>query len=326
MKVFDLADMTDLTHINCIMTPAVADLLTLHPKIADSEGNPVVFTKTVLTQLALAEPLDLNKTYTVTLDGYGEAPVIPYSYFSTKEFGDKFNYEGDDLGVTFENGVPSFRLWAPTASKVVLKIYSKGSGDNLVDTVDMEKDVKGTWKHTGKADYMNKYYTYTVTTATGTQETVDPYAVSGGVNGARGMIIDLDASENFPKGWNGDTFTPKMVNGEPVVNYTDAELWEVHVRDFSNQISGSKHKGKYLAFTETGLKENGVPVGIDYLKELGITHVHLQPVFDYSSVDETTSDGFNWGYDPPPTRATAQSALWNSAQWCRRSTMPASAW
>ena len=77
-------------------------------------------------------------------------------------------------------------------------------------------------------------------------------------------------------------------------------IWEVHVRDFSNKIADSQYKGKYLAFTETGLKnEYGMPVGVDYLKELGITHVHLLPVYDYATVDESDPDsGFNWGYDP----------------------------
>ena len=73
----------------------------------------------------------------------------------------------------------------------------------------------------------------------------------------------------------------------------------MHVRDFSNTIAASKYPGKYLAFTEEGLKNaSGESVGLDYLVKLGITHVHLQPVYDYATVDETKCNTFNWGYDP----------------------------
>ena len=77
-------------------------------------------------------------------------------------------------------------------------------------------------------------------------------------------------------------------------------IWEVHVRDFSNTIAASQYPGKYLAFTETGLtNESGVPAGMDYIKQLGVTHVHLQPVYDYATVDESSgAPQFNWGYDP----------------------------
>ncbi|MGN1103247.1 MAG: type I pullulanase, partial [Candidatus Coproplasma sp.] len=97
-----------------------------------------------------------------------------------------------------------------------------------------------------------------------------------------------------PEGWDGTPF-----DNPAIENYTDAEIWEIHVRDFSNKIASSQYKGKYLAFTETGLtNSNGVPVGIDYLKQLGITHVHLLPSYDYASVDESKTNQFNWGYDP----------------------------
>ena len=110
------------------------------------------------------------------------------------------------------------------------------------------------------------------------------------------MILDM-ANTN-PEGYTDTSlFVPKnAVSGQ--ANYTDANIWEIQVRDFSNNITQSKYKGKYLAFTETGLKENGIPVGLDYLKELGITHVHLMPSFDIASVDESRNDQFNWGYDP----------------------------
>ena len=106
------------------------------------------------------------------------------------------------------------------------------------------------------------------------------------------MVVDLDKTN--PENWSDVNFD------SGIKSYSDAVIWEVHVRDFSNKIASSNYKGKYLAFTERGLVNSaGVPVGIDYLVELGITHVHLLPVYDYATVDESKPDEqFNWGYDP----------------------------
>ena len=106
------------------------------------------------------------------------------------------------------------------------------------------------------------------------------------------MVVDLSLTD--PEGWD------KSKLEDPISNYSEAIIWEVHVRDFSNKIASSQYKGKYLAFTETGLvNEYGQSVGIDYLKQLGITHVHLLPVYDYATIDEANPDKeFNWGYDP----------------------------
>ncbi|MBR5020872.1 MAG: type I pullulanase, partial [Oscillospiraceae bacterium] len=118
-----------------------------------------------------------------------------------------------------------------------------------------------------------------------------PYARTTGVNGDRAMVIDL-ASTN-PEGWEDDTYVTQE-------NYTDAIIWELHVRDFSiDESSGMNYKGKYLAFTENGTTVPGTDIstGVDYMKELGINYVHLLPVYDINSVDETVG-GYNWGYDP----------------------------
>ena len=106
------------------------------------------------------------------------------------------------------------------------------------------------------------------------------------------MVVDL--SRTNPEGWGEDNFATG------IKTYSDAVIWEVHVRDFSNKIASSNYKGKYLAFTERGLvNEFGQSIGVDYLVNLGITHVHLLPVYDYATVDEANPDSqFNWGYDP----------------------------
>ena len=124
-------------------------------------------------------------------------------------------------------------------------------------------------------------------------EVPDPYAYAVGVNGKRGLICDF--SKTNPENWQHD-------QRQLPEQYSDAILYELHVRDFSiDPHSGIQHKGKYLAFTETGTRSpEGVKTGIDHLKELGITHVHLLPVFDFFTVDESRLElnEYNWGYDP----------------------------
>ncbi len=301
MKILQLADLTALNTIKFTMTPAMF-VTQSDVKVTDAEGNEVQIVNvksqgTTEATLTMGANLELSKQYSVTLQGYGTSSVVPMTYFSSAKFNDTYRYNGT-LGVELSDTKATFRLWAPTSSKVTLNIYDSGTkGEGTAKTHELTLGSKGVWSvELTKADVLNKYYTYTVVNAAGTNEVVDPYAVSAGLNGDRGMVIDI-ANTNPEGGFDHTPFVPKTAtNGK--FNYTDANIWEIHVRDFSNNISGSKYKGKFLAFTETGLTENGVPVGVDYLKALGITHVHLLPSFDIASVDESRNDQFNWGYDP----------------------------
>ena len=241
--------------------------------------------------IELAEPLDITATYRVEIVGYGESTVIPMEVFDTEWFAENYHYEGTDLGAVISGDSTTFKVWAPTASGVVLNLFTAGDGVDAYEQIQMTRGEKGVWSHTAPCGH-GTYYTYTVTTSVGTQEAVDPYARAAGVNGNRGMVVDLSLTD--PEGWDSDALE------DPIDHYNEAIIWEVHVRDFSNTIEGSEYPGKYLAFTETGLvNEHGESVGIDYLKSLGITHVHLLPVYDYATVDESDPDApFNWGYDP----------------------------
>ncbi len=299
MKFIEFANLIDLTHIKVTLSTRMKATAS-DVKLTDASGKeiPVANVKSnnsVIVELELASPLALTSEYTVEVNGYEDpAKVIPLTYFSSTAFENEYAYDGE-LGVKLESDKTTFRLWAPTAAAVKLNIFAAGNGGGAEKAVNLEKGEKGVWTHVENANLNGKYYTYTVTTSAGTQEAVDPYAVSAGLNGDRGMILDL-ASTN-PADWTDTPFVP-----EGVENYTDAQIWEVHVRDFSNKIESSEYKGKFLAFTETGLKnESGMPVGVDYLTNLGITHVHLLPSFDYASVDESKTGAnaqFNWGYDP----------------------------
>ncbi|MBQ5544453.1 MAG: type I pullulanase [Clostridia bacterium] len=214
--------------------------------------------------------------------------------FDTKEFHDKYYYDGA-LGALYTKRMTEFRVWAPTASKVVLNLFREGLGDNQLDSLDMTPAENGIWVYKMPGDQNGIYYTYNVTVNGETNEVVDPYAKAVGANGLRGMVLDLHDTD--PRGFRM-TERPRFGNCTPA----DAVVYETHVRDFSNHYSArSNFPGKFLAFTETGnMLGDGTKIGVDHLKELGVTHVQLLPTYDYYTVDETKLDKpqFNWGYDP----------------------------
>ena len=205
----------------------------------------------------------------------------------------KYYYEGDDLGCIYTKEITKFRVWAPTASKVSLSLYHEGLGENRIKVLPMIKDIQGTWVQEVKEDLNGIYYTYLVTVNGDTKEAVDPYAKATGANGQRGMVIDLDSTN--PKGWDLDK-KPELHN------ITDAIIYEAHIRDLASDSSSNiKNVGKFIALTETGTtNDENLSTGLDHLKELGITHLHLLPIYDYGFVDETnlSTMQFNWGYDP----------------------------
>ena len=295
--VFKMAGILSPTEIRYTVSPAVRINSLDEIRVLDGDrpvpleslsslGNEVV-----LGTITTAETLDLSHSYTVEIKGYGSAPAVPTDIFDSEEFLADYVYDGDDLGATIRGGETLFKLWAPTASDVTLRLFDKGDGGEPFAEVAMERAEKGVWSASYACGH-GTYYTYLVTTALGTQEAVDPYARTAGVNGERGMVVDLASTD--PAGFRASGYYKDLSS------YEDAVIWEVHVRDFSNAIASSQYPGKYLAFTETGLTNAaGVSVGLDYLRELGVTHVHLQPVYDYATVDESSDAAqFNWGYDP----------------------------
>ena len=297
IKKFTLAGMTDFHKIQYNVTPKTA--ITSYKQVKVYEGDKELTILDISNMgkevtsgiIEVEETLDIGKNYRVVIEGYGEKAVVPTSIFDSEYFIENYTYDGDDLGAIINGDKTTFKVWAPTASKVVLNLFTSGHEGSAYKSVDMVKGDRGVWSYTESCGH-GTYYTYTVTTSVGTQEAVDPYAKAAGLNGNRGMIVDL--SRTNPEGWGEDNFATG------IKTYSDAVIWEVHVRDFSNKIASSNYKGKYLAFTERGLvNEFGQSIGVDYLVNLGITHVHLLPVYDYATVDEANPDSqFNWGYDP----------------------------
>ena len=216
--------------------------------------------------------------------------------YSTPDFETAYTYRGNDLGATWTKEKTTFRLWAPTAHAVTLNLYCSGTPgcDDLIEKCSMESAENGTWIAEKTGDLNGVYYTFEVRIGTYTAEACDPYAKTTGVNGQRAMVIDLRATD--PDGWQEDS------DPNAGIDFTDAIIYELHVRDLSmDENSGIKNKGKFLGIIETGTKTpSGIPTGLDHIKDLGITHLHLLPVYDFGSVDEAHPENpqFNWGYDP----------------------------
>ena len=202
--------------------------------------------------------------------------------------------EGDWEEMVYAPEATKFALWAPTADEVSLKLYAEGQGGEPVRTLSMKEDDGGLWRATVEGDLNGQFYTFDVKVdGAWLGDTPGVWAKAVGVNGDRAAVIDLDDTD--PQGWDKDV-RPELKS------FADIIIYEMHHRDFSiDSLSGIVHGGKFLALTEAGTRSaRGQKTGIDHLKELGVTHVHILPSFDYSSVDETRLDvpQYNWGYDP----------------------------
>lgn len=243
--------------------------------------------------LTMEEELELSKAYDISIEGYEGTTVSLNKIIDSSYFDEAFTYDGNDLGATYTKEKTGFKVWAPTASEVTLNLYEQGDGDNLTEKIPMTMGDRGVWFCEKQGDLNGVYYTYSIRNGTKTSEAVDLYARTTGVNGDRGMVVDLAATN--PEGFENDT-RPAFVNA------TDAVIYELHVRDLSSDASsGITHTGKFLGLTETGTTNaDGLATGIDHIKDLGVTHVQILPSYDYATVDEAKLDTpqFNWGYDP----------------------------
>ncbi|WP_281225128.1 type I pullulanase [Flavobacterium aquiphilum] len=205
-------------------------------------------------------------------------------------------YLKDDLGVVYSPNKTIIKLWSPNVSEVKINLYKQGNGGETFAVKNLDYDPKtGVWQIVLDGNYHNTYYTLQVKYINGnwSKEMPDPYVKGVGVNGNRGLIFDPKLTN--PSDWKTDK-QPSLKS------ISDIILYEAHVRDFSiDPSSGIKNKGKFLGLTEKNTKNAfGEATGLDYLQELGITHLHLLPVFDYKSIDETSLEKkqYNWGYDP----------------------------
>lgn len=213
-------------------------------------------------------------------------------FYDSTFFQEHLTYDGRDLFIHYEEDHIHVRLWAPMATQVLFQLYTRAEDAAPFLTYEMESAEKGTYLLKLPLMASGHYYLFEVHHENAITYTPGPYASAVGINGEKGFLLNLKTTD--PEGFR-HYHTPRLEN--PV----DAVIYEVHVRDLTiHEESGAKAKGKYLGFVEEGTRNRkGHSTGIDHLKELGITHVQLLPIFDFNALDETAEDGsYNWGYDP----------------------------
>ena len=212
-----------------------------------------------------------------------------YTGTIAEDFNRKYNYDGQ-LGLKVTEEFIELRVWAPEADSVSVNIYESGDiSDNAISTtIPMDYQEKGVfWTKIDKS-YMGRFYTYMVNRNGEATEACDPYAKAVGVNGDRAAIIDLKATN--PKGWENDT------NPNAFLPANERVIYEAHVRDLTKSDSSNvKHKGLFKGVTESAAEDS--KIGLNYIADLGVTHIQFLPIYDFGSVDEK-NPGFNWGYDP----------------------------
>ncbi len=239
---------------------------------------------------------------------------------------DLYTYDGP-LGPTFAEGVPTLRLWAPTARTVRLQLFTSANPNGRFDTIPLRPDPQsGVWSVTGEDDWYGRYYRYEIevytpaTSSVVTNLVTDPYSVSLAANSTLSQLIDLDDPATMPSGW-------AALQKPGIAAPEDITIYELHIRDFSayDQSVPVEHRGTYLAFTH--FNANGM-AHLDQLANAGLTHLHLLPNFDIATINENRAewvnpdptelatyppdseeqqaivesvvdqDAFNWGYDP----------------------------
>ncbi len=260
------------------------------PKVLSVKALDGSATATTRVQLTLDSDATIGTDYTLSQKDFGNAKVTAGKIIESDAFNARYLYTGNDLGNTYTSSSTAFRVWAPTANAVSLLTYATATADPTV--TPMIASDKGTWVATLSGDQNGTIYDYRVTLGSTINDAVDPYVRAATANGLHGVVVDL--SKTNPSTWKSSkpAFSGKA---------TDAVIYELHIRDLSMDSSGgipTAHKGKYLALTDMNTTTaDGTKTGVTAIKDLGVTHVELQPIFDYASVDEL-NPSFNWGYDP----------------------------
>lgn len=263
--------------------------------------------RTSRVTVSVDEEVDLGCDYyaAVWTDGGKPDSVVKISFaalYMSKAFAKKYEY-GGKLGAEVGKDSTVFRVWSPTAERVALNVYARGDGGAAPTVYKMKREKHGLWKATVKGDLDGEYYTYTVKRGDVASEVVDPYAVSVGRNGRRGMVLAGGTSD--PDGWVGHS------RPTPCASYSDRIIYEAHLRDLTIHESSNvpkAYRGKYLGMTVLPDDVGGARTPLSYIRDLGVTDIHFQPLYDFGSVDEIFSVAsfvsggenreYNWGYDP----------------------------
>lgn len=278
--------MDDIKLVTVSIDPFTPKFKNSFPKIFQKK-NKVFFQITKIKnlnenvyQIYLSESLPIGEEVVLQWEDT-EIPIYPGKIVRTDWFDQHFSVSNVQFGAICSDDKTIFRLWAPTATSVILRL-----NDQLYELI---REEKGVWTKILTGDWHGAIYEYIVTVNGNTHVVIDPYAKGSLANTSKGVVI------NFSKTVKPDAERPKLASLQ------DAVIYELHVRDATKDSeSGVINSGKFLGLQEIGTKtEKGFSTGLDYIKELGVTHVELLPINDFARVDELKPDRqYNWGYDP----------------------------
>lgn len=268
------------------------------PVQIEQNGRPVTYvvleersteTGTIERDIRLARPVTLESVYTVFHPGHKTIVVVPREIVQTNEFERRYAYDGP-LGLLFGTTMIDVFVWSPVAFSIWVTVHDEDT-HREIERFRMIRGARGIWHAEVPKDYEGLLYRLHVKTPVETNDVVDPYAKAVSVNGEFGVLVDVEAEV---------AQYVEPVLRPPLRKATDAVIYELHIRDFtSHPASTSRLNGLYSSIVETGIRTTGdKSAGLDYLKELGVTHLQLLPVHDFGSVDELTRMPYNWGYDP----------------------------
>ena len=229
--------------------------------------------------LAPLEPLDLTSHYWI-YDQDRNKTFLQFRHIVRKPIFDQtFAYDGDDLGAHYTPKVTTFKLWTPISEQVLLHLQNQ--------VYPMTLGEKGVWQTEVSGDFDGAAYYYLHKVNGHWVEVHDPYALSSESNSGVSYVV------------NPEKITRPIHRAATQIPITKAVIYEMSVRDFSMQKEAEfSYPGKFKSLTESpDLQEH--TLGMDYVKQLGITHIQLMPVYDFGSVDENHPElVYNWGYDP----------------------------
>jgi type I pullulanase len=295
-------------------------------KVAEGSPNSKSFTITLDSEMEPTTLYTLEAYFALSPTKLKSKNVAVRNIFDTTRFASLYTYSGDDLGLSYESdGSRTFKLWAPTCSRVQVNLYNaatpgylapKPNGmENWGHKVDMTYGDYGIWSYTLPASdtliMKRTGYTFIVTNALGVSEVSDPYAKAAGINGVRSAIVDFDSTD--PADWDGGAVVNNAL--PKISSSSELTVYEAHIRDLTADSSwqGQSTRGTFNAFAESGTTYSSgsttVKTGFDNIKELGVNAVQLLPVFDQSNDERwisstlngtttVTAPAYNWGYNP----------------------------
>lgn len=285
-----------------------------HSNITNHLGNKVTITDVTIDEAGKkvtyrGDFSDTKHPYTVS---YNSDKFTTKTSWRLKD--ETYSYDGK-LGAELkeEGKQVDLTLWSPSADKVSVVVYDKNDPEKVVGTVALEKGERGTWKQTldstnklGITDFTGYYYQYQIERQGKTVLALDPYAKSLAAWNSDDAKID-DAHKVAKAAFvDPAKLGPQDLTYGKIRNFKsreDAVIYEAHVRDFTSDPAIAKDLTKPFGTFEAFIEK------LDYLKNLGVTHIQLLPVLSYYFVNElknherlsdyaSSNSNYNWGYDP----------------------------